>query len=354
MHLEQSSYAGTDARALIDIGYANWKAAILEAALRLGVWDKIQAGKRTAEALSQSEHWDLTGTRRLLNALCALRLLTKDGELYCLVPIAELYLLPGKPTYMGDLLMFGMAWEGHGKLADAVRTGKRPLVKAWNDTRFATHWARAHAPKQVMLERSIEESDSMWRLLGIRARDGLHVLDVACGYGISSLALARLHPCTRITLIDWLPVLEVAGKIAQDLGVRNQVTLLPGDARFVDFGQNEFDVAFLGHIAHYFGAIDAVNLLKRVHTSLLPGGSIVLNEVIADEERSKRENPLLSAVWLFCVTPDGDIYTLSELEGFLKQAGFVNITQVGNIRGESEEYIQSKVTHCEAFFGTLH
>lgn len=341
IHPNQISYAGTDASVLTNIGYASWKAAILEAALRLGVWDRIQAGKRTAKALSQSEHWDLTGIRRLLNALCALRLLTKDGELYYLVPIAELYLLPGEPTYMGDLLMSGIAWEGHGKLADAVRTGKRPLVSAWNDTRFATRWARAHAPEKVMLERSIEEAESMWELLGIQARDRLHVLDIACGYGIKGLALARRHPGTSITLIDWLPVLEVAEEIAQDLAVKNQVTLLPGDVRFVDFGQNKFNVAFLGHIVHYFGPVDVVSLLKKVHISLLPGGSIVLNEVIVDEGRFKREKPLLSAIWLFCVTADGDIYTFSELEGLLKQAGFASIRQVGKIRGESEGCIRA-------------
>ena len=342
IHSKSVSHGGkADANILMDIGYASWKAATLEAALKLEVWDRIKSGKRTAADLARSEGWDVTGIQRLLDALCALRLLEKEGNLYHLVPAAELYLLRTKPTYMGNLFISGMAWEGHGQLADAVRTGRRPLVSNWNNAQFATQWVEAHAPHRVMLERCLKESENMWVLLGIEANDGLNILDVACGSGIKSLALAQHHHGVRVTLQDWFLVLEVAKETVQELDLKNQITTLPGDVRLVDFGHNKFDVALLGHIAHYLGPREVVSLFEKVYLSLLSGGSIVVKEVIADEGRCKRENPLLSALWLYCVTTEGNIYTFSELKGFLKHAGFVNIRRVGKMRGESEGYIKA-------------
>lgn len=61
----------------------------------------------------------------------------------------------------------------------------------------------------------------MWQELRIQARDGLHVLDVACGSAPKSLALARAHPGVRITLLEWEQILMIAVKVAAHLGVQS-------------------------------------------------------------------------------------------------------------------------------------
>ena len=92
---------------------------------------------------------------------------------------------------------------------------------------------------------------------------------------------------------------------------------------------------------NYYEPGDLVSLFKKVHAALLPGGCMVLNELVADEGRCEREKPLLVAMWLYCVTAQGDIYTLSELECLLKAAGFVRVCQAGEMRGEGEMYIRA-------------
>lgn len=63
------------------------------------------------------------GTRVLLDAMCTFKLLSKEGNSYSLVPESDYYLIPGKPTYQGNVLQNEYHWEGNGRLADAIPKG---------------------------------------------------------------------------------------------------------------------------------------------------------------------------------------------------------------------------------------
>ena len=49
-------------------------------------------------------------------------------------------------------------------------------------------------------------------------------------------------------------------------------------------------------------------------------------EVIAGEDLCEAEYALQGAIWLYGVSEEGDMFTFSDLRGFLEQAGFVNVT----------------------------
>ena len=117
-----------------------YQVGILRAALELEVWSKVAAGQDSVDRLSAVEHWDPLGTRMLLDDLCTLKLLAKEGDQYRLVPQAEYYLLPDKPTYMGRYLLENFGWEGHGQLAEAIRTGNRPIGYSATATEAIDIW----------------------------------------------------------------------------------------------------------------------------------------------------------------------------------------------------------------------
>jgi len=98
---------------------------------------------------------------------------------------------------------------------------------------------------------------------------------------------------------------------------------------------NQFDLAWMGHILHFFAPQDGIALLRRVRRALAPGGTLIVHEVIADEGRCASAAALLGALWLCGVSEAGDIYTCAELRTWLEQAGFVGVTLVG------EEYIKA-------------
>jgi ubiquinone/menaquinone biosynthesis C-methylase UbiE len=297
-----------------------YQVAILRAALELEVWAKVAAGQDSADRLSATEHWDPLGTRILLDDLCALKLLAKEGDQYRLVPEAEHYLLPDKPTYKGRYLLADFCWEGNGHLAEAIRAGNRPIGYSATATEAIDIWIGDYSRNWAAPETYLERCDAMWHALGIHGHDGLHILDLACGPAPKSLALALANPGVRVTLLDWERILQVARKVATDLGVENQVTALSGDLASVAYGRNQYDVAFLGDITHFFSPEQNIRIFHKAYDALVDGGTLVVNAV-----RREYPDPITPGLWFYAVSAGGALYDFEEYKDMLEHAGYTNI-----------------------------
>ena len=309
---------------------AGHETAMIHAGLELQVWAKISAGHRTADDLAGHEGWDPTGTRALLDALFALGLLEKDEAGYQLAPIAEQTLLPGSPAYEGGGVLLEWVGLGHSQLAETIRTGKRPVISDLTSEGEAASWASFssthgfRAPDLVVPAWFWSLVDSFWHAASIEARDGLRVLDVGCGPGVISMALAQQNPSIHATLLDRQPELDLARALAGKLGLSQQLTMLTGDMRTMNYGRNQFDVALFSYCLMFFSPQDHVNLLRKAYDALMSGGTLVLSQYIADNARLKRKDALRNALWIYASTVQGDAYTTSECLGFIERAGFVN------------------------------
>ena len=312
-----------------------YQVAIFRAALELQVWAKVATGEDTVDQIAATQHWDPLGARMLLDDLCALKLLAKEGKRYRLPPEAECYLLPGKPTYMGRYLLSDFGWEGNGQLAEAIRTGKRPIGYNATTIELADTWIGVYSRSWAAPETYLGRCDEMWRTLGIQGRDGLRVLDVACGPAPRSLALARAHPGVRVTLLDWEKILTVAGKVAADLGVKTQITLLLGDLWKVPYGSNLYDVIYLGNITHFFSPEQNTRLFRKVHKALVPGGTLVVNAI-----RRECPDPSGPALWFYAISEGGAPYEFQEYKDMLERAGYSDIVDMNtqSIKATKRQY----------------
>jgi hypothetical protein len=255
----------------------------------------------------------------LLDDLCSLKLLSKEGDRYRLVPEAEHYLLPDKPTYKGRGFLTYFGWEGNGRLAEAIRTGKRPISYNAATTESIDTWIGAYSRSWAAPETYLKDCAAMWHALGIHGRDGLRILDLACGPAPKSLALALGNPGVRITLVDWERILKVSRKVAADLGVDNQVTSLSGDLTRVAYGRSQYDVAFLGDVTHFFSPQENTRIFRKVYDALVNGGILVVNAT-----RGEYLGPTEHGLWYYAVSAGG-AYNFDEYKDMLEHAGFTNI-----------------------------
>lgn len=306
---------------LMELDWQSIKVSTFRAALDLQVWNKVASEPKTAQRIAEENDWDLTGTQRLLDALCAMKLLCKEENAYQLLPVSKTYLISDMPGYMGDMLLAGMRWEGNGKLADAVRTGIRPIDSDYTSGNLAAYWADSEAPSHLRPEKSIEGKDDIWRLLDIQATDGLQVLDVACGPASTTLAYAKQNTGVTLTLNDWPPVVERTLMVAEKLGIKEQVRSFPGDIHITDFGKSQYDLIWIGDFLHFWSPEVIVSILKKLNQALVPGGVLVVKETVVDEGR-REDFWLLGALWLFGSSIEGNLYTPSEWLDFIVQAGF--------------------------------
>ena len=304
------------------------KLPILQAGLELHRWDSIADGHRTPAAVASATGADETGLRQLLDALTVMKLLEKDHAGYRLPAFAERYLLSGKPTYLGDFVLEWLAWERHGHLAEAIRTGQRPIIPDVTRPESVEHFLPYYAVRAYSPRNQVQRYADYWQMLGVDPRPGLRVLDLACGAGIATLVLAT----TDRRYSGDAPGLacHVAARrgAAHALGVHEQIELLPGDLLTVGYGPETFDVARLGFVTYFFSPNDLAGLFAKVRAALSRGGVLVLEAPLCDEGRCEKEEEVLDGPWLFAVSAGGDVYSFSDYEGLLHAAGFSLVTQV--------------------------
>jgi hypothetical protein len=70
-----------------------------------------------------------------------------------------------------------------------------------------------------------------------------------------------------------------------------------------------------------------VGLLKKVRSSLKPGGRAATLEFVPKEDRVSPPMPAAFAMTMLTTTESGDAYTFAELASMYKEAGFTDITE---------------------------
>jgi ubiquinone/menaquinone biosynthesis C-methylase UbiE len=311
------------------MGFSFAPSRILTAAVQLGVFSHLAAGRETAADVARAAGASERGMAMLLDALAGLQLLTKAGGRYRLTPLSAQYLVRESPDYTGAMMEEDSLWESWGKLTEAVRTGRPPrrVEQQAEAERFFPILIRSlHVMNREPARRTAQA-------LGAGgARPGARVLDVACGSGVWGIAYAEADRQARLTLQDFPAVLEHTRGYLERAGVLDRCDFLPGDLKRVDFGADRYDVALLGNIVHSEGEASSRDLFARLHRALAPGGRVVVIDMVPDEGRTGPPFALIFALNMLVNTETGGTYTLSEYTRWLQGAGFrrVETADVGS------------------------
>lgn len=125
--------------------------------------------------------------------------------------------------------------------------------------------------------------DRTWRrraLSRIFDREGVRdVLDIACGTGDFSLAIARRLPeGGHVTGLDLSQgMLDVMDRKVAAAGMQDLISAVQGDSEQMDFATGSFDCATIGFGIRNFEDREAA--LREILRVLRPGGSLVILEL---------------------------------------------------------------------------
>ena len=312
---------------LEDISFGLSRAAVLKAALELEIFTRIAEGHRTVPALARLGGMTERGTRLLLDALVFIGMLIKQRNEYGLAPTAEVFLVKGKPSYFGDATLGDFAWDTRGQLSKTIRTGKAIQPTAFTDA-FEPIWAGIAASVLVDWQKQAENAGALWDKLGITSENakGLRVLDVACGAGVLSFALAKRHPSVRVTAIDRAMVLPYTKQVAEAMGVTAQVTTIVGDALNLEVRAGAFDLVLFGNVTGYASPEQNVGMFRKAYEALAKEGRIVIAAPSADEDHKGPGEVPMAGIEMLLFSLDGEVYTLAEYRGMLEAVGFSEVT----------------------------
>lgn len=296
----------------------------LRGGLELGLFTAIAEGNTTVPALAARIRASERGTRILADYLCVSGLLTKTEAEYGLAPDAALFLDANSPAYMGlasKFLHHPVLMHAASDIAQVVRTGKSILGGAgtiedenpvWED------FARGMVPMMTPAAQFLAE---------LAGSGPLRVLDIAAGHGVFGIHIAAKNPEAEITALDWPAVLKVAAENAARFGVAARWTPLPGSALSVDYGSG-YDLVLLTNFLHHFDEAGCIDILRRVHASLKPGGRVITLEFVPNPDRVTPPISASFAMTMLLNTPSGDAYTFTQFESMFRAAGFASTEQV--------------------------
>jgi SAM-dependent methyltransferase len=295
---------------------------IIDAALEVGLFACLAQGPRTPAQLAAETGASLRGLTALANALVGLQLLAREGDAFSLTPESAAYLVPSSPDYRGAFFRHHTAqllpqWT---QLGNVVRTGQ-PALRTDHGEHGANYFAGF---VESLFPVNQPAAARLGEHLGLaQASAPVKVLDLGAGSGVWGITLAGQSAQVHITAVDWPEVLEVTRRVAARHGVAARLTTVPGDLYTVDFGGG-FQLATLGHILHSDGPERVRSLLRKTFAALAPGGTIVIQEFMPDDDRRGPSMPLIFGVNMLVNTEAGGTYTFAELAAWLREAGFAD------------------------------
>ncbi len=300
---------------------AHQQTAALKTAIEMDVFTAVDEGNHRVEELAKRLDSAQRGVRILCDYLTVMGFLRKEDGRYSLTEDAALFLSKSSPHYMGTIVGFltnEQHFENLARLGHAVRRGgavndkgdnREPNDELW--VSFARSMAPLTIPTAIFVAQLLEAQETR----------PLRVLDIAAGHGMYGITIAQQNPKAQITAVDWPAVLEVAKENAAKAGVADRYTARPGSAFEGDLGAG-YDLALLTNIFHHFDKATCVQLMRRVHQALKPGGKAVTLEFVPNEDRVSPPTEAAFSLNMLVGTDAGDAYTFSEYQEMFREAGF--------------------------------
>ena len=87
----------------------------------------------------------------------------------------------------------------------------------------------------------------------------------------------------------------------------------------------KYDFAIYGHIAHQETPADNVEIFWKFRRAIKPGGTLVVNDFILNDDRTGHSMAMLFAAQMLLVTEGGFTWRQSDYRKWLGVAGFASV-----------------------------
>jgi ubiquinone/menaquinone biosynthesis C-methylase UbiE len=299
-----------------------WASSILGAAAQHGIFTALEGNPATAENVAKKTGISLRGAQALLDGLTGLGLLTLSEGRYQNSPDASAFLVKGKPSYFGGMAeVFLQDFPTWQNLPTAAKTG---LPSAQNTSEVADNpfW---HALVPAIAALSFPVAQMAAERLGFAKAGAVTWLDVGGGSGVWSAVWLGANKQAIGTQLDWPNVNKIGREFVANFGVADRFQTIDGDFHTTDFGSAKYDFAIYAHIAHMEAPTDNLATFRKFRKALKPGGTLVVNDFVLNDDRTGHPFAMLFASQMLVVTKNGFTYRQSDYRKWLGEAGFKSV-----------------------------
>lgn len=308
---------------IMQLIFGYWATGIIGTAASHSLFTHLEAGAETVDPLATRAGISVRGAQALLDGLVGLRLVEVHDGVYRNSAEASAFLVEGSPTCLSAFATLKLGHLGSlAGLPDAVRAGG-PAAVATVEVADNPHWENL---VQAIAAQSVPVATIAADILRLADAGDVSILDVGGGSGIYSAIWLGLNPSARATQLDWAPINSIARRLLAERGVADRFTSIDGDLHTADFGATTYDLAVYSHIAHQEGPEDNIAVFAKLRAALKPGGTLVVNDYVVDDDRSGPPFALIFAGEMLLKSKQGGTWRRADYQSWLTKAGFSDIT----------------------------
>jgi len=318
--MTQTNPTKPDPSIITNLATGYWASMVMIAANRIGVFTQLAAGPLTADQVAEGCNVPVRSLTLLLNACVAQRLLEKQSETYSNSPTAQFFLVPGKPTYLGDALKYSEdLYPVWGNLEKTVRTGilpDKPETILGEDPEKTRNFVMAMHNRALGIARAV--------IAPMNLTGRKRLFDVGGGPGTYSILLVQKTPGLTATVLDLPAVLRITKEIIASYGCDDRIGVLPGNYLTTEFPAGN-DVVLMSGMMHREVEDTCRTLLSKAWHSLEPGGTAVISDIMFEDD-SKTSPPLsaLFALNMMLTSEAGSTHAQTAFLRWLADTGFID------------------------------
>jgi hypothetical protein len=315
---------------VLDLIFGRWRSQILYAGVKLGVFEALQGGAKTAAAIARELELDSQLAYRLLRALGSLDLLREGKDrVFSLTEAGELLLSNHPQTLRGvTLLEEGPEHYALWKhLPAMVKDGRQnAFIRQFGRMAFE-HAARDASYAEVFdnAMSSYSSTQAEWVLEALSGYDFSrvsHVCDVGGGHGYMLCRLLAQHPHLKGTVLEREAVIADTARLwAGKLGLGSRCGYVGGD---MFTAVPSADAYIMKLILHDWNDDECVHILKNQLKAATTGGRVLIIEHIIPEPGVTHFAKLFD-IHMMC-WGTGRERTQDEYAALLERAGWRYIT----------------------------
>jgi SAM-dependent methyltransferase len=282
---------------IINLSFGYLFAAALNAAVELGVADRLEQGPRSAAALAEELGVHAQPLYRTLRLLATVGVFEEgeDGR-FQLTPAADV-LRANAPGSMRDavlMLAHETFWAPAGKLSTTIRTGETPFASIFGAP-FFDYFAKTPELGPIFHRGMAGFSDTENGPIASRFDFSRfqRIVDVGGGHGGFLIEALKASPAARGVLFDADHVLREARIAAA--GLDDRCELVTGDFfQSVPSG----DCIVLKRILHDWSDDGAITILRACRRALDVGGRVLVIDAVIPRDNSPHPGKLLDVLMM--------------------------------------------------------
>jgi SAM-dependent methyltransferase len=299
-----------------------WATSILGSAAHHGIFTALEGNPANTETVAKKTGISARGAQALLDGLTGLGFLTLSNGLYQNSADASVFLVKGKPSYLGGMAeVFLQDFETWQNLPEAVKTGE-PSARNTADMADNPFW---HVLVPAIAALSFPVAQMAAERLGISNAGAVSWLDVGGGSGVWSAVWLGANKQAAGYQLDWPNVNKIGRGFVGNFGVENRFHTIDGDFHTTDFGTEKFDFAIYAHIAHQESPDGNIANFRKFRKALKPGGTLVVNDFVLNNDRTGHPFAMLFASQMLVVSKNGFTYRQEDYRNWLTEAGFKSV-----------------------------